>query len=295
VFIILRGISNSKSYFFFVKNFVHLYLNTMRKTVIRIVLVFFGCLQLNVESRPVYGRPHKSIREEMREAGVQLTDDAVAHIRTGTSKPGGAELLRLPVWGIRRSEPDDAEIELQTKYYDDEENEDGVEDKRIENNIHSHIEAIKEEVEREYAEEEMRRGSANREVKWKSPPRTDTYADEEKRIKNNIHSHIEAIKEKVEREKAEEEMRRGSENREVKWKSPPRTDTYAGEERSIENNIHSHIEAIKEKVEREKAKEEMRRGSENREVKWKSPPRTDTYADEERRIENNIHSHIEAY
>jgi hypothetical protein len=155
----------------------------------------------------------------MREAGVQLTDDAVAHIRTGSSKP------RLPVWGIRRSEPNDAEIELQTNYYDDEENEDGVEDKRIENNIHSHIEAIKEKVEREKAKKEMRRGSENREVKWKSPPRADTYADEERRIENNIHSHIEAIKEKVEREKAKEEMRRGSENREVKWKSPPRTDT----------------------------------------------------------------------
>jgi phage shock protein A len=74
-------------------------------------------------------------------------------------------------------------------------------------------------------------------------------------LKTTFTPTLKPIKEKVEREKAKEEMRRGSENREVKWKSPPRADTYADEERRIENNIHSRIEALKETTRRENVRE----------------------------------------
>jgi hypothetical protein len=86
-----------------------------------------------------------------------MTYETVDHIGTDASGLG------------HKKEPKDGEVELITGKDDDERNEYGAEEnKRIGNNIHSRIEALKETVKREKAKDKIRIRSENREVKQKS-------------------------------------------------------------------------------------------------------------------------------
>jgi hypothetical protein len=109
-----------------------------------------------------------------------MTDNVVDHAETHSSTQDGTG-FRHRVWRNKIHEPKKDEIELLRGNDDDEENEDGTENSmRIENKIHSRIEALKNKVNREMANNDIKR-SEDRQVKWKQPPRANTYEDDEEK------------------------------------------------------------------------------------------------------------------
>ncbi|XP_021916401.1 GATA zinc finger domain-containing protein 14-like isoform X2 [Zootermopsis nevadensis] len=165
------------------------------------------------------------------------------------------------------------------------------ENRRIENNIHSRIEALKNTVKREVAEEEsMRRYNYNNDISRTAEQSLSSNndagnsfssyeyqdeAEEKKRIENSINSLIEALKNAVKREVAKDKsIRRHNYNNDISRTadqsisqnndegnsfSSYEYEDEAEENMRIENNIHSRIEALKNAAKREAAEEESTR------------------------------------